>query len=205
MGIDFNKISEMGGKLQDAAECEILYDTCSEIRPQNILELGSMYGTSSIILGTVAKEQGGHLQCIDPWARGRWYKNIAEMGLRDYITMIHAFSPWVDMDLIRLPIDYLLIDGEHLTRWCLVDYHYWSAYVRPGGRIVFHDFKNQGKAGISVKRAVDIILEEDAENLKEIVRNEDTRWGIIVFEKGDGKSHKWPFFDGNNAMTRPVV
>lgn len=202
--LNFDKIAEMGGGLQDAAEAKILYDTASAIHARNILEIGSMYGTSSIVLGTVAKEQGGHLQCIDPWARGRWYENIAEMGLRDYVTMIHAFSPWIDMSKINLPIDYLSIDGEHLTRWCLVDYHYWSAYVRPGGQIAFHDFSDRHKAGFHVKRAVDIILEDDADNLREVTRNEDSRWGIIVFEKGDGKAHKWPFFGGHDVQ-RPIV
>lgn len=200
----FDKISEMGGGLQDATEATILYDTASEILAQNIVEIGSMYGTSSMALGTVAKEQGGHLQCIDPWARGKWYRNIAEMELREYVTMIHAFSPWIDMSQINLPIEYLLIDGEHKTRWCLADYHYWSAYVRPGGRIAFHDYKDAGKAGFHVKRAVEIILEDDADNLKEIVRNETSKWGIIVFEKGDGKAHKWPFFGGCDVQ-RPIV
>lgn len=182
-GVDFNEIYERGKALLKCEEAECLYNTAMEIHAKNILEIGSCYGTSSMTLASVAKETGGHLQSIEAVPQVLWRQNMDEMGLSKYCTMIAGYSPWVDDRTINTPIDYLFIDGEHRTRWCLTDYQYWGAYVRIGGRIAFHDYTGANKAGKGVMRSVDIILEDDADCLKEIARIDLRISGLIIFEK----------------------
>ena len=162
-------------------DCELLDKTSREIGAKNLLEIGSMDGCSSMILGLAAKDLGGHLYCIEPNPKGRWYQNISEMELAGSVTLIKGFSPWIDTAQIRLPLDYLFIDGDHRTRWCLADYHFWAPMVRAGGRIAFHDWTGGKGVGAWVQRAVGIILED--EKLTEIARHEGSNRGIIIFEK----------------------
>lgn len=187
--LDIQDIYERGKTLMKLEEIIALYKSASEIKARNILEIGSCYGTSSMTLATVAKEQNGHLQSIEAKPQELWRKNMDEMGLSKYCTMIAGYSPWIDDKVINTPLDFLFIDGEHRTRWALTDYQYWGAYVRIGGRIAFHDYMSANSAGVGVMRAVEIILEDDAECLKEIARIDLKISGLIVFEKVDWSPH----------------
>lgn len=170
-------------------DCWLLDKTSREICAKTILEIGSQNGTSSMVLGSVAKDLGGHLYCVEACPTGIWRENIVGLQLTKCVTLIKASSPWVDMSLINTPIDYLFIDGEHRTRWCLVDYHYWFPFVRKGGRIAFHDI--YGPPSNKVWRAVNLILEDDAypgrEKIKEVERIDpkyaSEHGGVLVWQK----------------------
>ena len=178
---DFSEIIVRGNRRLTLQDCEIL-DRCSrEIQARTIVEIGSMDGCSSMVLGFVAKDLGGHLYCIEPNPKTRWKQNIEDLHLGSCVTLIMQASPWVNLNLIPKPIDFLFIDGDHRTRWCLVDYHFWEKFVRPGGRIAFHDWTGSKRVGEWVQRAVGIILEDDS--LIEVARYEASDRGIIVFEK----------------------
>lgn len=198
--IDFQEISERGLTNMKVDEAELLYESAREIEAKNMLEIGSMFGCSSMVLGSVARDTGGHLQCIEAEPQELWTKNIQDLGLSPHVTMIEGRSPWIDMRQITLPIDYLFIDAEHRTRWCLTDYQYWSAYVRPGGRIAFHDYCRIGRAGKGVMRAVDIIMEDELDNLSLVGRVDLNISGLIVYEKGYGDSWMWPFLEQDNGL-----
>jgi len=179
--IDYEDILKSCGGRLSINDARILYNTAIEIDAQNIVEIGSMDGCSSMVFGYVCKQTGGHLYCLEPNPRTRWKGNMDRLGLADYATTLMKASPWVIPTDVKLPIDYLLIDGDHRTRWTLVDYHYWEPYVRPGGLIAFHDWTGANGVGEWVQRAVGIILETD--ELQEVVRNASKDRGIIVFRK----------------------
>lgn len=163
-------------------DAELLLRACAATRARRILEIGSMDGGSSIILGCWAQRHDAHLWCVDPKPTGRWHDNIARWGLAEAVTMIAAASPWVNG---RAPdeLDVLFIDGDHRTRWALVDYHYWFPRVRPGGIILFHDWCGQKGVKQWVRRAIDIIMEDDAPRLDEFGRSEGSDRGCIAFIK----------------------
>lgn len=172
-----------GGRItvQDA---DLLFETSMFIQAKNILEIGSADGCSTMVFGSVAREMGGKLQCIDPHPKKQWAWNVERLQLQEWVEMIKGSSPWIPLNLIRQPIDYLFIDGDHRTRWAMVDYHYWSRFVRIGGRIAFHDWGDQHEAGKCVREAVEIILRDDAEKvLKKIGETKTTSRGTVVFEK----------------------
>lgn len=179
----YDEILERGNRRMTREDLEMMNETARDIKAENIVEIGSMDGTSSILLGMIAREHGGRLACIEPAPRRRWQVNIKEMGLEPYVELIKAFSPWVPDDKIPKPIDYLLIDGNHKTRWAIVDYHFFFPLVRIGGLIAFHDYNARKGVAAWIRRAIDIILEDDAEKIVEVCHNETKDRGIIIFRK----------------------
>jgi predicted O-methyltransferase YrrM len=175
-------LNSCGGRLS-INDAKILYNTALDIDAQTILEIGSMDGCSSMVFGEVCKLTGGHLYCLEPNPKGKWKANMDRLGLSDYATSIMKASPWVDPKLIPQPIDYLLIDGDHRTAWTITDYRFWEPYVRPGGIIAFHDWTGAKGVAAWVQQAVAIIMEDDADGLEEIARDESSNRGIIVFKK----------------------
>lgn len=161
----------------------LLRKTSRDIQARVLLEIGSAGGCSTLVLGETAREFGGRLYCIDPAPEGRWFGNIEWRDLKDYVFLVEEYSPWISPSRVMTPIDYLFIDGDHRTRWVLMDYHYWFRYVRVGGRIAFHDW-NDGPDGAQVREAIDMILETDSDALKLVGEAKAARTrGSIVFEK----------------------
>jgi predicted O-methyltransferase YrrM len=179
MSLDFEAIYERGLQSLCPLDATVLYDTAKEIRPRVILEIGAASGCSSMVLGSVAKECGGHLYTIEPNPTNRWRTNIREMGLEDYVTLIVGYSPWIDVSHIQTPIDYLLVDGKHKACYCVTDFHVWNYYLRPGGRAAFHDWHKGGWAD-QVQQAVGIIL--GSHKLVKIAESLSDQ-GLVVFEK----------------------
>lgn len=182
-GLDYMDIlNSCGGRLS-INDAKILYNTALEIKAKNILEIGSFDGCSSMVFGYVVKETGGHLYCLEPNPKTKWKHNMDRLMLTDYATSLMKFSPWIIPTEVKLPLDYLLIDGNHEVRWILTDYHYWEPYVRHGGLIAFHDWTGGKGVGAKVQEAVSIILRTD--ELEEVTRSESHDRGIIVFRKPD--------------------
>jgi len=179
--MDYNDILIRGNRRMDIEDLRLIEGTCREINPKSIVEIGSMDGCSSLLFGEIAKEVGAKVTCIEPCPKGRWRQNIADYGLEQIVTLMMSSSPWIDISRIITPIDYLLIDGDHRTRWAIVDYHFFEPHVRVGGRIAFHDYNATKGVKEWIKRAIDIILEDAP--LKEIGHNNTRDRGTIVFEK----------------------
>lgn len=181
--IDYNDLSIRGNRRLAREDYELLERNVRSVNPNLIVEIGSMDGTSSMLFGLIAKEVGAEVYCIEPYPKGHWHQNIKELGLQDTVHLVTGFSPWAGRDHIasKKSIDFLFIDGDHRTRWVLVDYHYWSPYVRDGGLIAFHDYNGMKGVKEWVRRAIDIILEDDP--LIEIGRNNTRDRGTIVFQK----------------------
>ena len=178
--MDYEDIIIRGNRRMHLEDLTLLESSCREISPKNIVEIGSMDGCSSLLFGEIAKEIGAKVTCIEPNPKARWKQNIADYKLEQVVTLIMASSPWIDLSQIPV-IDYLLIDGDHRTRWAIVDYHFFEPYVRSGGRIAFHDYNGMKGVGEWVRRAIDIILEDAP--LKEVGHNNTKDRGVIVFEK----------------------
>ena len=68
------------------------------------------------------------------------------------------------------PFDTLFIDGDHTYKGCLSDFVHWYNKVKPGGKIIFHDYKRPTSEHAGVTKAVDAIkpLLEDSKETKYI-------------------------------------
>lgn len=194
--LDLLKVRNESNRRIAVEDLECLQRCCDYCGAKTIIEIGSADGGSSIVLGTWAKETGGHLYCIEPNPKSKMMGNMESYGLNGFFTLIPEASPWMTLDLKAIaPIDLLFIDGRHDIRWCLVDYHYFEPFVRKGGVIVFHDTggtcredkkqQDYGKPGYVplIERAIQIILSTDADKLISIDRSTAADGGAIAFTK----------------------
>lgn len=177
--MDLNELKEFGKYQMPLPDMEVLYNTANQINSRTLMEIGSARGCSSIVLGSIAKKNGGIMQCVEHRNIPEWHDNIAHYGLSDHVKLINKPSPWVDSVDLVFPLDYLLIDGNHSFRAALVDYHWAQRYVKNGGLIAFHDYRSPHN---EVIKAIDFILNTD-KWLTEVSKSE-TRKGMIVFRKG---------------------
>lgn len=98
----------------------------------NVLEIGVHCGISTTSLLAGLEENGGHLWSVDihPSCRYVWYGH----------PQWTFFCPWAgDKVTPDLPLDLLLIDGDHTYEGCYSDLMQWAPLVRPGGLVLVHD------------------------------------------------------------------
>jgi len=190
---DYQEISIRGNRRMTVNDLELLDRTAREIGAKTIVEIGSMDGCSSMVLGRVAKDNGGMLTCIEPYPKAKWSANIEQLGLRDNVNLIAAASPWLDWSAVPAPIDFLLIDGDHRCSRAICDYVAFGRLVRAGGRIAFHDIDGGKGVALYIRQAVEICVSDDNLNspqgadykIRQIARTPAARdRGTIVFEKG---------------------
>lgn len=122
----------------------------------NFLEIGSWCGDSTVILGKVAKEKGGHLYCID-WWKGNigldlediasksdvfsyFWNRIVYEGLEDVVIPIRADSRIAHSVLKENAFDLVFIDADHRFESVLNDINHYSPMVRKDhGILCGHD------------------------------------------------------------------
>ena len=193
---DLNKVRNQSNRRIAIEDLELLQRCCDYCQAKTILEIGSADGGSSIVLGTKAAQNDGHLYCIEPVPKNKMIGNMEAYGLKGCYTLMPEASPWVTLDMKSIaPIDLLFIDGRHDIRWCLVDYHFFEPFVREGGVIVFHDTSGNcredkaqsgyGKPGYVplVKRAIEIIMATDIKKLNVIDESAAVNGGALAFVK----------------------
>jgi hypothetical protein len=120
------------------------------------LEVGSWYGDSTIVLGKVAKEEGGRLFCVDWWkgSVGTDLKEIASRvdvfsyfwdrvcreGLEEVVIPIRGKSDVVSEVLKENEFDLVFIDADHRYECILKDIQKYAPLVKgDGGILCGHD------------------------------------------------------------------
>ncbi len=148
------------GMAQDRNEIleftKFLYD----LRPHNVMEIGSKLGGNFYILSTIATGMKISLD-LQGGIHGGWILNAhSYLGdvfkLRndffkkefDNISMVSGNSHDVVslshiVDLLKNEkLDLLYLDGDHTREGIKQDYHMYKSLVRKGGYIVFHDIND---------------------------------------------------------------
>jgi predicted O-methyltransferase YrrM len=135
--------------------------------PEMIVEIGSYCGGSTVVLGRAAIRRTPTAQvfAIDPFhAPGDRYQrpyeqdfdaNVAEWGLARTIQKLRMTSQDASKEW-RRPIDLLYVDGDHGYEAVKFDIQLYVPLVRPGGLLLFHDYKLVGKDG--VRQAIDELV-----------------------------------------------
>lgn len=139
------------------------------------LEVGSLAGRSSIVIGLGAKENGAQLACVDIWDSGEWAAiadeigvnasrypkrpeniynifrgNMKKFGLQSAVIPIMDRSENVLRGWVK-PLKFVHIDGCHEYEFVKKDTG-WKNHLVKGGVICFHDYHESWPG---VKRAVD--------------------------------------------------
>ena len=128
--------------------------------PGLIVEIGTNWGESAIVMGNAIRGTGSRIVCIDPVFRTGsidvldenpekhqhydsnlmdLFDNIAEQHLEGYISIIPDYSQNVLARWDCGSIDLLYVDGEHSYEGVKRDCE-WMAHVKPGGYVIFDDW-----------------------------------------------------------------
>jgi glycosyltransferase involved in cell wall biosynthesis len=120
-----------------------------------LVEIGSYFGRSTVLLGEVARVcgKGSRVVAIDPHqgvvgARGQklerllpsyevFRRNIAAAGLSELVEPVQRPSQEVTW---KGPIALLLIDGLHDYQSVARDFHHFDVHLPVGGYVAFHDY-----------------------------------------------------------------
>ena len=93
------------------SEAKLLWDWASKTSGK-ILEVGSAYGKSAVLLGTLAKQQSRNLICVDPWFGDHgeklyriFLKNIKDLPITAERKRIEDWDPQ--------PVGFAYLDGDH--------------------------------------------------------------------------------------------
>ncbi len=153
------RIKKIEGWLDDS-EADLLLSLMHKIgrsllNPNNIVEIGSYHGKSTVLFGSAAKAflPEAKVYAIDPHdgklgtaGEGVQYfspsyeackQNIASAGLSDVVEIIRDYSCNV---VWQKPISLLFIDGLHDYVSVSGDFWHFYDYVTQGGYIAFHDY-----------------------------------------------------------------
>ena len=154
---------------------ELAWHTLVSVNPQEVVEIGSYHGKSTIVLGTVCQAvmSRPRVVAIDPHegqvgavdssvgiyserpSLESFTQNTARAGLDSTVELVQKRSyevPW------KRPISLLFIDGLHDYVSVSRDFCHFDDWVVPGGYVAFHDCE-EGFPG--VKAFVDELLTSD--------------------------------------------
>jgi predicted O-methyltransferase YrrM len=196
-----------------AKEAGALFDLAVSLPGDNPVccEIGSYMGKSSIVLGMgLMTKKGGKIFCIDPFdlVESDYYKkasgeqlgssdltrkqfvlqNISKYGLEERVNLLQGFSHFVAKEF-HDQIDFLFVDGDHIFEAVLADFIDWSAKLKVGGLIAFHDYYQEDDhrrytmESYGPSQVVeDYILKDPAWSMKGVVDN------LFIAEKVKNKS-----------------
>ena len=158
------------------------------------LEVGSLLGRSSILIGKEAEKAGEKLYCVDVWDREEWLAhrktppcptdilgtflgNIKQHGLKETVIAINkeselALKAW--NEYFKEPLRFIHVDGCHDYEAVLIDTG-WKKHLSLGGIICFHDYCDSAPGVI---RAVNEELVMDGAFVKV-----DIRHSLIAFKR----------------------
>ena len=115
-----------------------LIDMVSELRPGNVLEIGSDRGVSTEVFLLFS----GHVTVLDPWIYGknRYDDFMARCGGYSNLTVIKGFSPFELHKLAPASFDLVYIDAVHEYLPIIRDIQAAWPLVKAGGWISGHDY-----------------------------------------------------------------
>lgn len=139
------------------AQEKVLYELTKKVGKggYKFLEVGSWCGHSSVILGQVVKEYGGHLFCIDWWKGtptaetgeiatkadifSHFWNRICDAGLENVVIPVRGQSEIVSEILRKQLFDLVFIDADHRYEEVRKDIQLYAPLVREGGILCGHD------------------------------------------------------------------
>jgi predicted O-methyltransferase YrrM len=112
----------------------------TEFGLKHIVELGVRTGNSTLVLLEAAQRIGGRVLSIDidPCMEAR--NRVDKAGFGPLWKFLEGNDLEIRESDIIQPIDFLFIDSSHLYRHTVAELEKYSAYLRRGSWIAFHDY-----------------------------------------------------------------
>jgi len=135
-------------------ETSFLFELASSLtQKNNVLEIGSFQGCSSICLGFGAKNTGGSVFCCDSWGKpeylGSWHQNIRNCGLDNVFAIVgNANQTLKTLELNNLGL--IFIDSSHTYEDCKSQFELATRSASTGCLIAFHDYEHPDYPGVKI-------------------------------------------------------
>lgn len=133
----------------------------------NLVELGSLSGRSSLILGAVAQWKKVKLYCVDTWPENdvmtKWALNIEAAELSGIVNSLKGTCMDAVYYLKDVKFDFLFMDATHDTEGLIKEFGAYVAIMEKPATIVIHD-THMGKvlkAFNAVKGNNEFVIEEN--------------------------------------------
>jgi predicted O-methyltransferase YrrM len=136
-------------------EAALLFRLARHVETGPIAEIGRFKGGSTVVFSSAMRE-GVELWSYDlhvalrPDMSGEQLDReledaLTRLGVRDRVHLLVGDSRTVDPP--PAPVELLFIDGDHSYEGAKADFDRWSAFVRSGGHVLFHDAVDSGGYG----------------------------------------------------------
>ncbi len=131
--------------IQVRSEIMSLAKAVAELKPENILEIGTAQGGTLFIWANLATAKVVSCDLEDPKARRKIYESFPSPESGCKVTHLSgnshdkSFLKRVEAALAGEKVDFLFIDGDHTEVGVEQDYNDYHHLVRSGGIIAFHD------------------------------------------------------------------
>jgi len=135
-----------------------------------IVELGSWFGRSAILLGGASLNgNGAPVFAVDLFAAvgcakelletragdeahdflKRFQSNMRRARLEHKVTAIRGATADAGRGWSGPPVGFLFIDADHSYEGVRNDWDSWKAHLAPGAQVAFHDYGNAGYEGVA--------------------------------------------------------
>jgi cephalosporin hydroxylase len=135
--------------LFDGPELPFFCREVDRIKNGVIVEIGTHLGGTAAYGASIARNNGSHYHCIDPWDIPRWsdqshyesfIKSMTELGLLDSITVYRTDSVSASHRFKNASVDLIFIDSDHRYAAVRNDINAWWDKLKPGGVMIGHDY-----------------------------------------------------------------
>lgn len=134
------------GIMHDKSSADISYHLpvlsmlITEFNLKHVVELGVRTGNSTLVLLEAANRIGGRVLSVDvdpcPEAKNR----VDKAGFSSVWKFLEGNDLEIRESDVLQPIDFLFIDSSHLYKHTKAELEKYSAYLRGGSWIAFHDY-----------------------------------------------------------------
>lgn len=136
---------------------QFLFSLTRNIRPKNILCIGSMYGFIPFMLASGCRDnKKGKVYFVDPgfdigddshhnFGQGFWrkikhpHKHFSYLGTRNYIKHFLLLSSEFHRQNPKLKFDLIYLDGDHTYKGAKEDFNNFWPQLNQNGYMIFHD------------------------------------------------------------------
>jgi len=131
--------------VQKRSEIMSLVRAVAELKPRNVLEIGTARAGTLFIWSQLASNKVVACDLLDPGIRLPFYEAFPPPSSPCKVTHLSGdshspeFKKRVEAQFAGEQVDFLFIDGDHTEKGVEQDYNDYKNLVRPGGLIAFHD------------------------------------------------------------------
>ncbi len=112
-----------------------------------IVDIGTAQGGSAFIFHKATHRKGVKVYSFDIAPSPEAYEHLKNTN----VTIVAKSSTegaltW--MRTVSKPVDLLFIDGSHALQHVFADFNSWVPFLKPGGKIIFHDYDSAERGGL---------------------------------------------------------